>query len=92
MTESQARGVEIVMNHSGIKPREFARKMWPDSDGWSTMTNCGYGVSKGGGMNLAGGGYLGKLARKGWVRSRNGYYVTSKGVADLKAHYEKENR
>ncbi|HEX5704922.1 MAG TPA: hypothetical protein VFX97_17120 [Pyrinomonadaceae bacterium] len=90
LTNSQRRALEIVRDHPGIAPREFAEFMWPDSDGHSNLTNCGRGVTRGGGMNLAGGGYLGKLCRKGLVyrspqRGSFGYCVSSEGSKALTA-------
>ncbi len=68
MTELQQRALMIVAEHGPIKPREFARFMWPDSEAWSHHTKCGnHGVTTGGGMNMAGGMYLGKLRQKKWV-------------------------
>jgi len=69
MTESQQRALAIVRDYGPIRPREFAKKMWPDAEAHHHHTKCGpKGVSYGGGMNLAGGGYLGKLAKLGWVQ------------------------
>lgn len=68
LSEAQKKALEIIRDHGPIRPREFARKMWPDSEGWRRSSRAGlYGSSRGGGMNLAAGGYLGKLARKGWI-------------------------
>lgn len=68
LTESQAKALNILKDHGPLSPRQFARLMWPDSPGWCRVSKCGpYGSTRGGGMNLAGGGYLGKLHRKGWV-------------------------
>jgi len=64
--------------------------MWPESDGWMHHSKCGpYGSCTGGGMNLAGGGYLGKLGRRGWVIRRylfgsdTGYELTDAGIRIL---------
>jgi len=59
--------LQIIRAHPGIQPREFARLMWPDSDGFRRSSRCGRGSSRGGGMNLAGGGYLGRLRRCGLI-------------------------
>ena len=94
LTTKQKQALEIIRAHPGIKPREFARFMWPASLSWSTHTKAGRGVTRGGGMNLAAGGYLGKLARAGLIRhaytsaSRReiGYYLTPEGTQALKTH------
>ena len=91
ITESQRKALEIIKHHPGIAPREFAAFMWPDSDGHRRHTKCGHGVTRGGGMNLAGGGYLGKLTRKGLIyRSSSasrvgqfGYKLTGAGERAL---------
>lgn len=71
LTKSQAKALRILKEYDEpIRPREFARRMWPDSECWTHWTKCGNkGVSRGGGMSLAGGGYLGKLMKRGWVYS-----------------------
>jgi len=88
VTPARLRALTIVRDYGPIRPREFARKMWPDSPRWKSHTKCGnHGVSRGGGMSLAGGGFLGKLYRDGLVnrkyndtfRSLGGYYLTDKG-------------
>jgi len=93
LTPAQEKALGIVLKHGPIRPRGFARKMWPDSDGWRRSSKCGpKGSARGGGMNLAGGGYLGKLARKDWVKMlyepypphrARGYVITSLGKAML---------
>jgi hypothetical protein len=70
MTESTKKALEIIKEKGPIKPKRFAKFMWPDSDGWSTHTNCGHGVTRGGGMNLAAGGYLGKLRKRGLIEKK----------------------
>lgn len=72
LTDSQLRALRIIRDNRIEMPRQFARLMWPDSDGWKTMTKCGnYGATRGGGMNLAGGAYLGKLRQWGFINWRN---------------------
>jgi len=76
-----------------LSPRAFAKLMWPDSEGWRRSARCGpKGVSRGGGMNLAAGGLLGKLAKQGlasqnFAASPPGWVLSEKGrhaVAVLK--------
>ncbi len=90
MTATERRALEIVRDLSP-RPRAFAQKMWPDSPGWSRMSPCGYGVSRGAAMPRTGGAYLGKLSHKGWVtrvhasRFDASYKITAEGIAALAA-------
>ena len=34
LTPSQTKALKIIRNHGPIRPRVFAKSMWPDSDGW----------------------------------------------------------
>lgn len=66
LTPSRRRALEILRDHGPIRPREFARVMWPDSPGWNFPAKSGpRGTHRGGGMYLAAGGLLGKLRREG---------------------------
>ncbi len=88
ISDSTARALLLIRNHGIDSPRQFARFMWPDSDGWKRRSRAGpKGVSRGGGMNLAAGGYLGKLERRKLIsRSvtvRLPYRLTEEGSAAL---------
>lgn len=63
LTKQQVRAVRILCRaENPVKPKAFARAMWPDAEGWQSYAKCGAkGVSRGGGMVLAAGGYLGRL-------------------------------
>jgi len=79
MTETQARALTIlnVDIHDMMTAGHFAKKMWPDSEGWTRVKNTGNGATSGKGMWLAAGSYLAKLHKKGLViRSIQGYTVT----------------
>ena len=91
ITEKTIQALKIIEEHGPIKPREFAGFMWPDSDRWTNRTKCGpHGVTKGGGMNLAGGGLLGKLRNRGLVYwSEAGHSLTRLGRETLREHGEK---
>jgi len=66
LSARQFRALEILEANPGVRPREFARHFWPDSPGWMRACKCGpNGSHRGGGMYLAGGGYLGKLFNAG---------------------------
>ena len=93
LTDSQRRALEILRDNPGIRPREFGERMWPDSDCWQHRSKCGSrGVTVGGGMNLAAGGYLGKLYRLKLAScsvrhprySRDGWGLTQEGREALK--------
>jgi len=85
LTDKQQRALSIILSFDGITPSQFAAKMWPDSEGHKVYHNVGRGVSRGAGMSLAGGGHLGRLRKKGLVRSSRTrsnaslYYVTLTG-------------
>jgi DNA-binding transcriptional ArsR family regulator len=60
-----------VLEGEELTPSEFAKLMWPSSDGWRHPTKCGpNGSHKGGGMYLSAGGFLAKLERAGLVLVR----------------------
>lgn len=84
LTEPQKRALRILYEHGPLHPREFARFMWPDSPGWKVHHNCGYGVSAGSMMAMAGGGYLGKLHHRGWVAPK--YHWNRHGELWLDGH------
>lgn len=54
-----------VLAGGPIRPAEFARRLWPNAEGWSRCSKCGRGSHRGGGMVLAAGGYLGRLRKLG---------------------------
>jgi len=88
ITKAQRRALEIVRDRPGIAPREFAQAMWPNSKGHEHHHKCGHGSSKGGMMNMAGGGYLGKLVRAGllersYARHGSVFYLTKEGQEEL---------
>jgi hypothetical protein len=87
MTPVQQRALEIIRDHPGITPRAFGRLLWSDAEAWQYCHKCGNnGSSTGGGMNLASGAYLGKLAKAGLVYRDFGSY------GQTKAYLTKEGR
>jgi hypothetical protein len=73
LTAKRKQALEILRDWESeygqpIAPREFARKMWPDSPGWKRHYKVNNGVAQGRGMWLAGGSYLQRLTRDGLVR------------------------
>ena len=98
LTKPQRKALQILRDHGPIQPREFAKKMWPDSPCWRHHIKCGpSGSHRGGGMYLAAGGYLGKLGRRGWAKPKYkflywdkfstniGHILTDAGRAALEA-------
>jgi len=86
LTEFQLKALKVLREHGPMMPSEFARKMWPDAEGWNRPCKCGpSGTTRGAGMRLAGGAALGKLRKRGWVGLslrwgvRNEYVLTSEG-------------
>lgn len=93
LTDNQIKALQCIQNSPGgyVTPHQFARLMWPFSDGWRRHSKAGpYGSARGGGMNLAAGGYLGKLTRKGLLLritrryGRATYQLSVKGKEALK--------
>lgn len=63
-TPAQIKALQIIEAHTIRSPTQFARLMWPDAEAWSNTSKCGpHGSSRGGGMRMAGGAYLGKLRK-----------------------------
>ena len=86
MTPATARALGVLHDYGPLRPREFARRMWPESDGWRRSCRCGpNGSHRGGGMYLAAGGYLGALTRRGLVQryGRGAYILSDAGLAAL---------
>lgn len=86
-TETAIRALRILAEHGPIRPSHFASLMWPESESWSRVGKCGaYGATRGVGMRLGGGGYLGRLTKKGWAvyqwgadRYRSGHVISAEG-------------
>lgn len=89
MTKQKTRALELIRLHVIDSPGQFAWLMWPDAPGWKRLVKAGpNGVCHGGGMRLAGGGYLGKLKKAGLIARSplSGiYHVTPQGVRDMVA-------
>jgi hypothetical protein len=74
MSPARLRALRIIADEPGIRPREFAKKMWPDSDGWKRHSRSGpKGAHRGGGMYLTGGAFLGRLNNDGLTYHTNTY-------------------
>ncbi|MBS1807597.1 MAG: hypothetical protein JST84_05335 [Acidobacteria bacterium] len=67
-TKRQREALDIIAAYPGLTAARFAELLWPESDGWKRVKNTGNGACHGKGMWLAGGCYLAKLVKLGWVR------------------------
>lgn len=98
LTKPQRRALEILRNAEDqrLLPSQFAERMWPDSPYWKHSYNVGRGATRGIAMYRAGGAYLGRLQKLGyvhwtaWGRVDNeylyhGYRLTDKGREALDA-------
>lgn len=81
------KALRILQHHGPLRPGEFAKLMWPDSEGWDRSWTCGQNANanqRGKGMYLAGGSFLAKLAKRGFVWRRpegwgGGYIIEPAG-------------
>lgn len=69
LTDKQARALQILRDENITYASQFGRSFWGnDHPSWRKISKAGaYGSTRGGGMNLGSGGYLGKLQRKGLI-------------------------
>lgn len=75
LTDAQRRALTLLATRPEWTARQFAEQMWPDADGWSTVSNAGtHGSRRGAGMWRAGGAYLSKLAKTGLATYRHTKY------------------
>lgn len=81
-----------IIAHKNVEmPSQFAMLMWPDAEAWSRHTKCGYGTTRGGGIKMAGGAYLGKLWKRGLIRQagiHGQYYLTDEGLRALQIKFQ----
>ena len=81
------KALKILAENEVKMARQFARLMWPNSPCWEKVYNIGaYGATKGVGMWLVGGSFLGKLRDQGLIRQSvyDGRFVlTDKGEERL---------
>lgn len=94
ITAKTAHALRILNDVVVERPRQFGLLFWGrDHPGWQRNTRCGHGTSRGGGMNLAAGGYLGKLRKQGLVYELSGaaikrWVLTPAGRAALADYQE----
>ncbi len=75
-TETQLRALRIIYTSAIESPAQFAHLMWPDAEAWQRPAKCG--------MRMAGGAYLGKLRKAGYVaKGMTCFYLTPTGWALL---------
>lgn len=76
--------LRLIEGNQPIRPREFAMLMWPDAPGWLRSIRANNRSCPGGGMNLAAGGYLGRLRQRGLVEwTKDGYRLSVLGEQTL---------
>lgn len=84
LTPKQRQALELLRDHQIDSPTQFARLMWPDADGWRRVGRCGLnGSTRGVGMRLGAGGYLGRLRKAGFIDHSN--RLTPAGHAALES-------
>lgn len=99
LTEPQARALRILRHANGpLTCRAFAKKMWPDSSGWRTLSDVRNGVVRGKAMPGLAGRMLFRMRRLGLVfdyRSKLGQYsyeASPKGLRLLAAMQAEQER
>ncbi len=85
MTNKTIRALQLIRGGQFRAPAEFARAMWPDSDGFKRHYKCGRGSSTGTMMAMAGGGFLGKLRKRGLIHEPVSYHRHVSGTFTLTA-------
>jgi len=92
LTEAQVRALGLLKQYGSLTPSDFAHLMWPDSKGHANYSRHGKGkVVVGAGIRRSAGGYLSRLARRGFVDKRTfagsiQYNITDKGLNALAAY------
>lgn len=61
------RALEIIRDNEIERPKQLARLLWPDSEGWHRVHNVGHGASSGAAMPMAAGGLIGRLRKAGLI-------------------------
>ena len=81
--------LRIIHNHDIRRPKQFGLLFWPAHPGWQRLGRCGKnGVTKGVGMRLAAGAFLGRLQRQGFVTLVGDQYrLTERGIEILVCEY-----
>lgn len=84
---TQETALRLVRLNGPVKPSTFAKLLWPRNPKWKTRVKGGHGTTRlGGGLNIAAGGYLGRLAARKLVKkTTNGYEITAAGSKRLEA-------
>lgn len=80
MSASLKKALTIISTIEVTHPGQFASLMWPNSPAWKKHGRCGKGTAAGVGIKLAGGAYLGKLAKQGLIaRGATRWQITDAG-------------
>lgn len=94
LTDSQTKALTIIRDNKIHYAAEFARLYFDEGNpGWRRISRCGaYGSSRGGGLILFAGGYLGKLRKAGLISGIGSGYqfrLTENGRDALEENYDK---
>jgi len=73
------KALEIIRDNDIMRPKQLAKKLWPDSDGWKRSHKLGRGSAKGAAMALAAGGLMGRLRQRGLIGHFTPIQLTQKG-------------
>lgn len=93
LTDKQQKALMIIREHPGLRARQFAEFMWPESNMHRRFSNQGHGAHRGKAAWLCGGSYLGRLRVLGFVKHdifSGGFILTELGEKELKAKLEQE--
>ena len=83
MTLAQIKALTLIRDIEIESPKQFARLMWPDSVSWTKYSNSG---GRGTGIRRAGGVFLSRLEKQGFVwRGPYCYRLTTVGKQALEA-------
>lgn len=84
-----ARALQIIRDNEITMPKQFAHLYFPkDHEGWQRVGRVGRGATRGVGLVLFSGGFLGKLRAWGFITGGHGEYparLTDKGKDYLKS-------
>lgn len=84
---TQESALRLIRLNGPVKPATFAMLLWPRNPLWKKAVKGGHGTMRvGGGLCIAAGGYLGRLAARKLVKkTADGYEITAAGSKRLEA-------
>lgn len=66
LTTAEQKAIRIL-DGKKMTPKRFALEVWPNSDSWDKVSNCGGGTRRGSGIMLKSGQFLRRLYDRGLV-------------------------